>query len=120
MQLTRSIRRYAIVTLTALAALAGCAEERAPINRVQANALEKSFFVGQLGDDADDPEFYKRGTIIDVGYGAGTSGLFTSTYAQPLTRIRWEITEFTLNARLAYERISGTDSKGETLNGVER
>ncbi|HEY3493195.1 MAG TPA: hypothetical protein VGK73_00860 [Polyangiaceae bacterium] len=120
MQLTRSIRRYSLVTLAALAALAGCAEERPPINQVQANALEKSFFVGQLDDYGDDPEFYKRGTIVDVGYGAGTQALFTSTYGQPLTRIRWEITEFTLNARLAYERISGTDSKGETVNGVER
>src|SRR5688572_30818928 len=112
MQLARSIRRYFLVT-TALLTLAGCAEERPPINRVQANALEKSFFVGSLIDDGDDPEFYKRGTIIDVGYGASTQGLFTSSYAQPLTRIRWEITEFALNARLSYERVSGTDSAGD-------
>ena len=60
----------------------------------------------------DDPEFYKRGTVVDVGYGAGQDGLFTSTYAQPVSRIRWEITEDTLIARLAYERIDGTDGKG--------
>jgi hypothetical protein len=119
MQLARSIRRFVLAAVTPLV-LFGCAEERPPINRVQANALEKAFFVGRLDDDGDDPEFYKRGTIVDVDYGAGTSGLFTSTYAQPLTRIRWEITEYTLNARLSYERISGTDSKGEPVAGVER
>ena len=56
----------------------GCAEERAPINRVQANALAKSFFVGgDLKSAQDDPEFYMRGTVIDVGYGAQQEGLFT-------------------------------------------
>ena len=63
----------------------GCAQERPPINRVQADALAKSFFVGaNLTDISDDPEFYMRGTIVDVGYGAAQDGLFTSTYAQPL------------------------------------
>src|SRR5262249_55516824 len=97
----------------------GCARERPPINRVQANALAKSFFVGpDLQSTADDPEFYKRGTVVDVVYGAGQDGLFTSSYAQPMSRIRWEITEQTLNARLSYERISGTDGKGNQYAGV--
>src|SRR6476620_3710234 len=77
----------------------GCATERAPINRVQADALAKSFFVGaDLKDISDDPEFYMRGTIVDVGYGAAQDGLFTSTYAQPISRIKWQITEDYLNA----------------------
>jgi hypothetical protein len=98
---------------------AGCAQERAPINRVQANALDKSFFVGpDLASTADDPEFYKRGTVVDVVYGAGQDGLFTSSYAEPVSRIRWEITEDTLNARLSYERISGTDDKGNAYSGA--
>ena len=97
----------------------GCAQERAPINQVQADALAKSFFVGpNLADMSTSPEFYMRGTIIDVGYGAAQDGLFTSTYAQPLSRIRWEITENYLNARLSYERIADTDGKGDlTTNG---
>jgi hypothetical protein len=104
-----------------LALVDGCAEERDPINRVQANALAKSFFVGpSLESTDDDPEFYKRGTVVDVGYGAATDGLFTATYAQPVSRIRWEITEKTLNARLAYERIKGTDGKGNPRDGVEK
>jgi hypothetical protein len=99
--------------------VAGCAEERSPINRVQPDAMAKSFFVGKdLRSTADDPEFYKRGTVIDVGYGAAQDGLFTSTYAQPVSRIRWEITEERLNARLSYERISGTDDKGDALDGI--
>ncbi len=93
--------------------LAGCAEEREAINRTQPNALPKSFFVGaSLTDTADDPEFYSQGTLVDVGYGSKQDGLFTSTYAQPMTRIKWVIQEDMLVARLAYERISGTDGKG--------
>jgi hypothetical protein len=108
--------------LLALVALAvGCAQERPPINRVQAVALQKSFFLGpDLQDSADDPEFYMRGTVIDVGYGAAQDGLFTSTYAMPVSRIKWEITENQLNARLGYERVQGTDAKGATYDGLRK
>jgi hypothetical protein len=118
-------RKWIRVVLLAAAAtvagggVTGCAEERPPINRVQPNALAKTFFVGNdLRDIGDDPEFYMRGTVVDVGYGAMQDGLFTSTYAQPVSRIRWEVTEGYLNARLAYERIVGTDGKGEKVNGL--
>ena len=60
----------------------------------------------------DDPEFWMQGTLVDVGYGASQDGLFTSTYAQPLNRIRWQITEQHLIARVAYERIEDSDGKG--------
>ena len=91
----------------------GCAEEREPINRVQANALAKSFFVGdRLLDSSDDPEFWTQGTLVDVGYGANQDGLFTSTYAQPASRIKWVVTEDLLLGRLTYERIEGSDGKG--------
>ncbi|HET6282288.1 MAG TPA: zinc-dependent metalloprotease, partial [Polyangia bacterium] len=73
-----------------------------------------------LDNADDDPEFYKRGTLVDVPYGAGQEGLFTSTYAQPVSRVRWEITEDALNARLAYERISGTDKNGTRYDGVQQ
>src|SRR5690349_18927983 len=90
----------------------GCAEEREPINRVQANALQKSFFVGaDLKSDADNPEFWTQGTVVDVGYGAAQDGLFTSTYAQPVSRIKWQVTEDLLIGRLSYERIEDTDGK---------
>ena len=38
------------IVAVSLALLMGCAEERAPINRVAAGALAKSFFVGDLAD----------------------------------------------------------------------
>jgi hypothetical protein len=113
-----SMRKWSTVALILVAA--GCAKERGAINRVQPDALAKSFFVGKdLVSTADDPEFYKRGTIVDVSYGAGASGLFTSSYAQPTSRIRWQITENTLNARLSYERITGTDGKGNAYDGTQ-
>lgn len=100
------------LALLALLAMA-CAEERAPIDRVQPYALDKAFFVGpKLQDISDDPEFYSRATVVDVGYGAAQDGLFTSTYAQPTSRIKWQITEDLLIGRLAYERIAGSDAKG--------
>ncbi|AKT39783.1 hypothetical protein [Chondromyces crocatus] len=92
----------------------GCAEQRDPINRVQPNALAKSFFVGaDLQSPDDDPEFYSRAMVVDVGYGASQDGLFSASYAQAeLTRIKWQITEDVLLGRIAYERIEDSDGKG--------
>lgn len=102
----------ATLALASTALVGGCAEERAPINRVQANALEKRFFVGALATPDDDPEFYMRVTVTDVDSGAGSDGLFTNSDAQPTMRIRWEVTQDLLIARLTYERIENTDGKG--------
>ncbi len=108
--------------LAALALVAGCAQETKPIDRVQPNYYDKSFFIGQDYQGVqDDPEFYSQATLVDVGYGAGQDGLFTSTYAQPLTRVKWEVTEDRLIARLAYERVKDSDGKGvgkTTNNGI--
>ena len=115
------MRKHGILAAVALLALAlGCMEQRQPINRVQANALAKSFFVGpDLHDITDDPEFYFRTQVVDVGYGAAQDGLFTSSWAQAdVSRMKWEITEDYLNGRLAYERISGTDDKGNPVDGT--
>jgi hypothetical protein len=98
----------------------GCASERDPVNRVQSAALAKSFFVGEkLADPVDDPEFYMHTTVVDVPAGADSEGLFTSSDAQPTVRIKWEITEKSLLARLTYERVADTDHKGlrPTPNG---
>jgi hypothetical protein len=102
------------VALAVLSALIfGCAEERPTINRVQPYALDKTHFVGQeLQDAKDNPEFWTQATLIDVGYGAAQFGLFNSTFSQKLSRIRWQITEDYLFARLAYERIADSDGKG--------
>ena len=110
---TRRSVASAALTLGALTAL-GCAEERDPINRVQPDALPKAFFIGNdFVSTSDDPEFYTQGTLIDVGgYGASQDGLFTSTYAQPLSRIKWIVTEDLLVGRVAYERINDSDGNG--------
>jgi hypothetical protein len=116
--MTRSVRWS--VAFSILALLSGCASERAPINRVQPEALQKSFFVGEsLTDDADDPQFYYRPTVADVDYGASQSSLFTASYAQTTARIKWEITEEKLIGRLAYERVEGATGNGidETNSG---
>ncbi len=56
-----------------------------------------------------------RTTVVDVASGAGSEELFTSSDAQPLVRIKWEIQEQELLARLTYELISDTDYKGASL-----
>ncbi|MBW2457923.1 MAG: hypothetical protein JRI68_25685, partial [Deltaproteobacteria bacterium] len=92
--------------------LAACAEQRQPINRVQPDALAKSFFVGDLENRDDNPEFYLHTTVVDVAVGANSDGLITSTDGQPTVRVRFEITEDLLLARLTYELIEATDFKG--------
>jgi hypothetical protein len=121
----RTMRTSLLVMTAALFVLldTSCASERPPINRVQPNALEKTFFVGQsLADPSDNPEFYYRPTIVDVDYGAGQDGLFTASYAQTVARVNFEITEDLLVARLTYERVadssgngSPTDNKGQIV-----
>ena len=110
----RLTRRAALsVVLASLPLFAsGCADERAPISRVQANALAKSFFVGALDDPSDDPEFYQRVTVVDAQSGAGNDGLYTSSDAQPTARVRFEVTEKLLVARLTYELVDDTDHHG--------
>ncbi len=96
------------------AAIFGCAGERDPVDRVQPYALKKSLFVGEdLQSPVDNPEFWQRSTMLDVGgYGASQDLLFASTIAPELSRMKWQITEDTLFGRLSYERIEGSDGKG--------
>lgn len=88
-----------------------CATERDPINQVQVGALPKSFFVGALADTTDDPEFYMRTTVVRADSG-GQDGLFTNSDGQPVVRVKWEITEELLVARLSYERINDMAHNG--------
>ena len=110
--------RLGLAALVATTAF-GCAQERDPINKVQANALAKSFFVGaSLSDTSDDPEFYASTTVVDVPFGVQASVYTGATGA--LARVKWEITEKVLNARLTYETINNVDGKGnrETNSGA--
>ncbi len=120
----RNATRSGLLLLIAAVLFGACAEERDPIDRVQPYALPKTFFIGEDFQSADDdPEFWSQNSMVDVGYGAGQSGLFTSTYAQPMSRLKWQITEDMLIARASYERINYSDNKGnvtglKTQDGV--
>ena len=96
--------------------MVGCASERDPINRVQLNAIPKSFLVGQnYSDPSDDPEFYARSMVIKVPYGESGSDflMFTNTI-NSMSKIKWQIQESTLVGRVSFERISNTDNQGPT------
>ena len=96
---------------------AGCAQSRAPINRVQAGALDKSFFVGaNLSDPSDDPEFYMGHRIVDEPYGVG-QGFWMFQSMGSLARVKWEIQETLLVARLTYERVQNSDFHGSRATG---
>ncbi len=92
---------------------AGCASERDAVERVQPQAIPKTFFLGaNFKDSKDDPEFYGRTMIIDAPYGAPGWGLFTNSL-NVMSRLKWEVTESQLVGRITYERVEGTDGKGK-------
>jgi hypothetical protein len=107
-----NFKRWARVGLVPLfvSLLTSCASERPPINRVQADALSKDFFVGKrLHDASDDPEFYWRNYVVDASAGQSLIGIGSWS---GVDRIRWEITETMLIARKAYQIAKGADDKG--------
>ena len=94
--------------------MVGCAAERDPINRVQLNAIPKSFLVGANYTDAkDDPEFYARSMLIKVPYGqsGGDAELFTNSI-NSVSKIKWQVQETKLVGRVSFERVNGTDQQG--------
>ncbi|MBM4364169.1 MAG: hypothetical protein FJ104_15930, partial [Deltaproteobacteria bacterium] len=99
----------AALLLAASAGLAGCATEREPISRVQANALSKEFFVGSLSTPDDDPEFFTRSFVVDGSEAQELVGI--GSYSG-LERVRWEITEKLLLARRAYPEGDGATDRG--------
>ncbi|MBX3232699.1 MAG: zinc-dependent metalloprotease [Labilithrix sp.] len=92
--------------------MTGCAEERDPISRVQANAVAKSFFLGpNLEDYKDDPEFRTKSFNIDSGANTD-SHVGAIGGASAVERVRWEVTENFLFARRAYQESPGADNRG--------
>lgn len=84
---------FAVVALTTLGGAQGCAEERDPINRVQANAIPKSLFVRPDGEGrylSDSASWYFRATITDVP--ASQSVAFIGA-AGEMYRVKWRIDE---------------------------
>ena len=111
------LARSGLVLLAGSACLAaGCASERDPINRVQPNALPKTFFLGQdLKSPNDDPEFRMKSFTVgsSVSQSAYSIGEFSA-----VDRIRWEITEGMVLARRSYQESPGADNRGTTAADV--
>lgn len=105
------LARSGLMLLAASACLsAACVAERDPINRVQPNALPKTFFLGQdLKNSNDDPEFRMKSFTVgsSVNQGAYSIGEFSA-----VDRIRWEITEGMVLARRSYQESPGADNRG--------
>jgi hypothetical protein len=99
----------AFVSVVAALGTLGCATERKPINKVQANALAKTFFIGKPGDPSDDPEFYFRNFVVDASESQELIGIGSWG---GVDRIKWEVSEKTLFARRSYGQNQGADNKG--------
>ncbi|MDD9947351.1 MAG: zinc-dependent metalloprotease [Myxococcales bacterium] len=101
----KAISAAACVAL--VVALAGCASEPEPIDRVGVNVVEKALFDGS---------WYMGRTVIDVDYAGSQVGTFpgdlASDAAQAFTalpRIRWVIDEDFLFAYRDYRLVMGTE-----------
>lgn len=107
-KLSTNCRIYACALL-ALAGLTGCNDPGDPINRVQANVVEKDTFEG---------EWYYLQTVIDTPYDKG----YTFVGEQgSLEKITWEIQEDFLIARRSYQHIENAEQDGiaeDNLRGV--
>lgn len=103
----RETLRHLAVAGLAVAAVAGCAEERPVIDRVQPNALEKSMFDG---------EWYYVRTVVDVPAANGFTHVGDTDHSG-MKKIRWDIQEDYLYGRRTTELIEGADNKG--LEGEE-
>jgi len=106
----RRMHRFVCAVPLLLSLAPGCAEERAPINRVQSDALAKTFFVGDLGTPDDDPQFYWRNFVVDGSEAQSMIGIGSWS---AVDRIRWEITEKMLIARKSYPLSDGATPHGD-------
>lgn len=98
------------LSLAAASALAGCAEERAPIDRTQPNAVRKAWFVGD--------RFYYQRTVVDVPAANGFT-FVGSTDHSGVQKVRFDIQERTLFVRRDIEFIKGADDKAATGDNYE-
>ncbi len=109
-----------IMASLAMALAASCAEERDPVNTLPVYSHQKSYFIGKdFNDSSDDPEYYMQATLVDVPYGSNHSSLFTSSWAHKISRVKFQITEDMLIARLTYEYLSGSDGKGVGRTSID-
>ena len=97
-------RAHAVLVLAAVSCLAGCAEERPAIDRVQANVLEKGLFSG---------EWYYQRTVVDVPASNGFTFVGNTDHAG-MSKVVWDIQEDFLYARRNTELLKNADDKPTT------
>jgi hypothetical protein len=102
--------RHLLTAAATLLLLSACAEERAPINRVQPNVIRKSDLDG---------EWYYQQTVIDMDTSANYSVIGDNAFWN-LERIRWDIQESYLYARRAYEWVDNSDNTNYEFDGTDR
>ncbi|MBI2896277.1 MAG: zinc-dependent metalloprotease [Deltaproteobacteria bacterium] len=101
----------AAAALALAVALLSCADERPTIDRVQPNAVQKSFLQG---------EWYAQQTVVEVPATVTTTFVGDSQFPA-MSRIRWDIQEDVLYARRSYELVQNSDADngdvaaGETI-----
>jgi len=108
------LTRGAFVALVSgvLGSSVGCAEERDPINRVQAGVVPKAFFLGASFEDyKDDPEFRTKAFNIDSAMNVEGHEAAVGL-ASAVDRVRWEVTEKLLIARRSYQETPNVDKRG--------
>jgi hypothetical protein len=107
--LMAGVRLIALFLLTIVGFVAGCGNQKAPVDRTGTNAVAKSFF--------RDSSWYFGRTVIDVDYEGGQLGTFPGDAAldfqgsdlASMPRIRWVIEENSLFAFRDYELIEGAN-----------
>ena len=88
-----------LVAFLGLCVLAACGEERDPVDRVQPNAIAKTYFDG---------EWYYQRTAVDVPSGNGFTFVGATDFGG-LSIIAFDIQEDTLYVRRNIELVQGAD-----------
>lgn len=87
----------------------GCQEQQPPVNRIQANALDKNIF--------RDSEWYALKTVIDTPYSSDATMVGE---AGALQKIQWEIQEKYLIARRTYQHIRQSEDDSVAGEGANQ
>ena len=96
-----------LATFVALAVASGCAKEREPRSYVQPNIIAKRDLKGL---------WHYAPTVVDIGYGSSVT--FIGETSMDVAIIKWDIQEDVVYARLAYDRVRGTESEHNPLDEV--
>lgn len=94
------MRKMILGLILTVSSLYACGTQRAPIDRVQPNYLDKQELIGS---------WYYGKTVIDAPYGAGYTFVGEQS---PLYKIEWDIQERYLIARRTHAHVTGAEPEG--------